>query len=128
MILLAPLVLWGQDTVKQILYDLLHALYQPMSESRFGGAPPKMVWNLRFAIKVEVRNQDSGYAIQWMNASSRVVPNKFHSEKFSQKSGDLEMFQLWISLSSKFKMTRLRYRSFEKGIFQNSIRAIISVT
>ena len=31
-------------------------------------------------------------------------------------------------LSSKFKMTRLRYRSFEKGIFQNSIRAIISVT
>lgn len=37
MILLAPLVLWGQDTVKQILYDLLHALYQPMSESRFGG-------------------------------------------------------------------------------------------
>ena len=49
--------------------------------------------------------------VQWMTAGSGILHEEFHSEEFSKKGGELEMFQLWVNLPSSSKMTKPRYQS-----------------
>ena len=100
--------------------------FPPTQKKRgVGEHPHRGFETVTFAIKGEVEHRDSGGGggkittggIQWMTAGSGVVHDEFHSREFSQKGGDFEMIQLWVNLPSKFKMTKPRYQSFEKGDF-----------
>lgn len=49
--------------------------------------------------------------IQWMTAGSGILHEEFHSERFSQGGGMLEMVQLWVNLPAARKMTRPQYQA-----------------
>lgn len=49
--------------------------------------------------------------VQWMTAASGVVHEEFHSERFTQSGGTLEMVQLWVNLPAEFKLTAPRYQN-----------------
>jgi quercetin 2,3-dioxygenase len=48
--------------------------------------------------------------VQWMTAASGVVHEEFHSRRFSQEGGTLEMVQLWVNLPAKDKLSQPRYQ------------------
>ncbi len=43
--------------------------------------------------------------VQWMTAASGVVHEEFHSERFANEGGWLEMIQLWVNLPASEKMS-----------------------
>ena len=49
--------------------------------------------------------------VQWMTAGSGVLHEEFHSERFAQKGGVLDMVQLWVNLPAKDKMTPPAYQA-----------------
>jgi redox-sensitive bicupin YhaK (pirin superfamily) len=55
--------------------------------------------------------------VQWMTAASGVVHEEFHSQRFTEAGGTLEMVQLWVNLPAKDKMTQPRYQ----GILNSQI-------
>lgn len=52
--------------------------------------------------------------VQWMTAGSGILHEEFHSERFSQAGGMLEMVQLWVNLPAEHKMTRPKYQAILK--------------
>jgi hypothetical protein len=58
--------------------------------------------------------------VQWMTAGSGIVHEEFHSERFSQAGGTLEMVQLWVNLRSKDKLSRPGYQ----GILDSQISKV----
>ncbi len=105
-----------------LLMDHAAPRYFPPTQQKLGVGehPHRGFETVTFAIKGEVEHRDSGGGggtittggIQWMTAGSGVVHDEFHSREFSEKGGDFEMIQLWVNLTSKFKMTPPRYQSF----------------
>lgn len=49
--------------------------------------------------------------VQWMTAGSGILHEEYHSEQFAQTGGKLEMFQLWVNLPQRDKMTPPRYQT-----------------
>ncbi|MDD1619901.1 MAG: pirin family protein [Methylococcaceae bacterium] len=49
--------------------------------------------------------------VQWMTAGAGILHEEFHSERFSQTGGVLEMVQLWVNLPAAQKMTRPKYQA-----------------
>lgn len=49
--------------------------------------------------------------VQWMTAGSGILHEEFHSERFTQSGGVLEMVQLWVNLPAEHKMTRPKYQA-----------------
>ncbi len=49
--------------------------------------------------------------VQWMTAGAGILHEEFHSEKFTQSGGELEMVQLWVNLPTKNKMTTPGYQA-----------------
>lgn len=49
--------------------------------------------------------------VQWMTAGSGILHEEFHSKAFGETGGMLEMFQLWVNLPQKHKMTDPRYQA-----------------
>lgn len=49
--------------------------------------------------------------VQWMTAGAGILHEEFHSEKFAQSGGELEMVQLWVNLPTKDKMTTPGYQA-----------------
>ena len=49
--------------------------------------------------------------VQWMTAASGVVHEEFHSERFSQAGGTLEMIQLWVNLPASQKLSPPGYQA-----------------
>lgn len=49
--------------------------------------------------------------VQWMTAGSGLLHEEFHSERFSQEGGVLDMVQLWVNLPAKDKMTQPAYQA-----------------
>jgi redox-sensitive bicupin YhaK (pirin superfamily) len=49
--------------------------------------------------------------VQWMTAGRGIIHEEYHSKKFTQEGGTLEMCQLWVNLPKKHKMTKPRYQS-----------------
>ncbi len=48
--------------------------------------------------------------VQWMTAASGILHEEFHSPRFSETGGTMEMAQLWVNLPAKDKMTPPRYQ------------------
>jgi redox-sensitive bicupin YhaK (pirin superfamily) len=67
--------------------------------------------------ELEHRDSSGGHGsisagdVQWMTAASGVVHEEFHSQRFTQQGGTLEMVQLWVNLPAKDKMSQPRYQS-----------------
>lgn len=53
-------------------------------------------------------------AVQWMTAGAGILHEEFHSSRFSQSGGDLQMVQLWVNLPKKDKMTAPGYQGITK--------------
>ncbi|VVE65131.1 quercetin 2,3-dioxygenase [Pandoraea captiosa] len=49
--------------------------------------------------------------VQWMTAGSGILHEEFHSERFTQSGGPLEMVQLWVNLPARSKTTRPGYQA-----------------
>lgn len=52
--------------------------------------------------------------VQWMTAGAGIVHEEFHSQKFSQAGGEMQMVQLWINLPKKDKKVPPNYQSILK--------------
>lgn len=52
--------------------------------------------------------------VQWMTAGSGILHQEYHSEKFTNQGGTLQMIQLWVNLPAKYKMTSPAYQSILK--------------
>ncbi len=53
--------------------------------------------------------------VQWMTAGSGILHEEFHSERFTQSGGPLEMVQLWVNLPAQDKMARPGYQAIVDG-------------
>lgn len=53
--------------------------------------------------------------VQWMTAGSGILHEEFHSERFTQSGGALEMVQLWVNLPARDKKTRPGYQAIVDG-------------
>jgi len=49
--------------------------------------------------------------VQWMTAASGILHEEFHSPRFTQTGGALEMAQLWVNLPARHKMSAPRYQT-----------------
>jgi hypothetical protein len=49
--------------------------------------------------------------VQWMTAAAGILHEEFHSERFTQVGGMLEMMQLWVNLPAKDKLAPPRYQT-----------------
>ncbi|MGR8978880.1 MAG: pirin family protein [Gammaproteobacteria bacterium] len=49
--------------------------------------------------------------VQWMTAGSGILHEEFHSERFAQAGGMLEMVQLWVNLPAEHKRTQPKYQA-----------------
>jgi quercetin 2,3-dioxygenase len=55
--------------------------------------------------------------VQWMTAASGVVHEEFHSSKFVEQGGTLEMIQLWVNLPAADKMAAPKYQDLRDNAF-----------
>ena len=53
--------------------------------------------------------------VQWMTAGSGLVHEEFHGRHFARQGGRFEMFQLWVNLPARFKMSKPRYQGIPKS-------------
>jgi redox-sensitive bicupin YhaK (pirin superfamily) len=49
--------------------------------------------------------------VQWMTAGSGILHEEFHSERYTQSGGMLEMVQLWVNIPAEHKMTQPKYQA-----------------
>ncbi len=49
--------------------------------------------------------------VQWMTAGAGILHEEFHSRRFAESGGTLEMAQLWVNLPAGEKMTAPRYQT-----------------
>jgi hypothetical protein len=49
--------------------------------------------------------------VQWMTAGAGILHEEFHSPRFTQEGGALEMVQLWVNLPACSKMQAPRYQA-----------------
>lgn len=69
----------------------------------------------------EVSHRDSaGHAdtiytgdVQWMTAGAGILHEEFHSQRFTEHGGTMEMAQLWVNLPAKDKLTPPRYQGIK---------------
>ncbi|WP_430454468.1 pirin family protein [Rhodopirellula europaea] len=55
--------------------------------------------------------------VQWMTAASGVVHEEFHSRRFANEGGTLEMVQLWVNLRSTDKTAPPKYQDLRDDQF-----------
>lgn len=55
--------------------------------------------------------------VQWMTAASGVVHEEFHSRRFANEGGILEMVQLWVNLRSTDKTAPPKYQDLRDDQF-----------
>ena len=55
--------------------------------------------------------------VQWMTAASGIVHEEFHSRRFANEGGMLEMVQLWVNLSAKDKPSQPKYQDLRDNQF-----------
>ncbi|TWU10299.1 Quercetin 2,3-dioxygenase [Novipirellula galeiformis] len=48
--------------------------------------------------------------VQWMTAAAGIVHEEFHSRRFANQGGTLEMVQLWVNLPAKAKKSPPKYQ------------------
>lgn len=90
-----------------------------------GEHPHRGFETVTFALQGEIEHRDSSGGggtiteggVQWMSAAGGVVHEEFHSRKFSEQGGMLEMVQLWVNLPKKHKMNQPKYQGVSKEDF-----------
>ena len=55
--------------------------------------------------------------VQWMTAASGIVHEEFHSHRFAEEGGTLEMVQLWVNLRSADKSSPPKYQDLRDKDF-----------
>jgi quercetin 2,3-dioxygenase len=53
--------------------------------------------------------------VQWMTAGRGIIHEEYHSRKFTENGGTLEMCQLWVNLPKQYKMVEPRYQPILKN-------------
>jgi redox-sensitive bicupin YhaK (pirin superfamily) len=93
--------------------------FEPTSQPRgVGEHPHRGFETVTFAYRGEISHRDSTGAggiigpgdVQWMTAAGGVVHEEFHSKRFTEQGGDMEMVQLWVNLPAKHKMDAPGYQ------------------
>ena len=49
--------------------------------------------------------------VQWMTAASGILHEEFHSQRFAETGGNMQMVQLWVNLPAKDKMSEPGYQT-----------------
>ena len=55
--------------------------------------------------------------VQWMTAAGGIVHEEFHSQKFTDEGGTLEMVQLWVNLPASAKSAAPKYQDLRDAQF-----------
>lgn len=55
--------------------------------------------------------------VQWMTAASGIVHEEYHSRKFAEQGGILEMVQLWVNLPAANKKSPPKYQELKAAQF-----------
>ena len=93
--------------------------FDPTEEKRgVGEHPHRGFETVTIVYQGELEHRDSSGShgtigpgeVQWMTAASGVVHEEFHSQRFAQNGGTLEMIQLWVNLPAKDKRSPPRYQ------------------
>lgn len=87
----------------------------------FGPHPHRGFETVTFILKGDLTHKDSSGAesvikaggVQWMTAGKGLIHAEVSSEDFMKTGGELEILQLWVNLSSKYKMTEPRYKGLQ---------------
>ena len=94
--------------------------FPPATERRgVGEHPHRGFETVTFAYRGEIEHRDSHGGggtigpgdVQWMTAGSGLVHEEFHSQRFTEAGGDMEMVQLWVNLPASKKMTAPGYQA-----------------
>lgn len=54
--------------------------------------------------------------VQWMTAAAGVLHEEYHSKRFAQAGGRLDMVQLWVNLPAAEKMSKPRYQALVRDM------------
>lgn len=120
----------GETLSPFLLFDYAGPMEFSPTQARLGvGEHPHRGFEtvtIVYAGEIEHRDSSGGGGIigqgdvQWMTAASGVVHEEFHSRRFGQQGGLLEMVQLWVNLPARDKMSSPRYQS----ILRNQIPVV----
>jgi redox-sensitive bicupin YhaK (pirin superfamily) len=104
-----------------LMFDYGAPKYFPPTTKKLGvGQHPHRGFEtvtIAFQGEVEHRDCNGGHGIigpgdvQWMTAASGVVHEEFHSRKFAETGGTMEMAQLWVNLPALHKMDPPKYQA-----------------
>ena len=112
----------GDPRVQSPFLLLDHAprrYFEPAARRRgVGEHPHRGFETVTFAYRGEIEHRDSTGGggrigpgdVQWMTAASGLVHEEFHSQRFTETGGDMEMVQLWVNLPASAKMSKPGYQ------------------
>ncbi len=113
----------GDPRVQSPFLLLDHAArrsFDPSTKRRgVGEHPHRGFETVTFAYRGEIEHRDSSGGggtigagdVQWMTAAGGIVHEEFHSQRFTEQGGELEMVQLWVNLPAKSKMSPPGYQA-----------------
>ncbi|MCH8498638.1 MAG: pirin family protein [Marinobacter sp.] len=96
------------------------AVFPPSSPIRgVGQHPHRGFETVTLVYQGELEHRDTSGAggligegdVQWMTAGAGIVHEEFHSRRFAERGGPLEMVQLWINLPARDKGTPAAYQT-----------------
>ena len=104
-----------------LMLDYAGPAYFPATSERkgVGSHPHRGFETVTIVYEGEVAHKDStgqggiigSGDVQWMTAGAGILHEEFHSERFANQGGVLEMVQLWVNLPAKYKMTTPNYQA-----------------
>jgi redox-sensitive bicupin YhaK (pirin superfamily) len=112
----------GDPRVQSPFLLLDHAprrYFEPADHRRgVGEHPHRGFETVTFAYRGEIEHRDSTGGggrigagdVQWMTAAGGLVHEEFHSQRFTETGGDMEMVQLWVNLPASAKLSKPGYQ------------------
>ena len=110
-----------------LMLDYAREKFKPTKTKRrgVGQHPHRGFETVTIAYQGEIEHADSAGNggiikkgdVQWMTAGRGIIHEEFHSTKWSEGGGVVEMVQLWVNLPKKYKMIAPSYQ----GILKESI-------
>ncbi len=111
----------GQELSPFLLmdYGAPHTFEAGTERRGVGAHPHKGFETVTFVFQGELEHRDSTGAggmigpgdVQWMTAGRGIVHEEFHSPRFTESGGTLEMVQLWVNLRAADKNAPPQYQS-----------------
>jgi len=104
-----------------LMFDYAKPKHFPPTKDQLGVGrhPHRGFETVTLALQGEIEHSDNkGHRdvigegdVQWMTAARGIVHDEFHSQKFRERGGTMEMCQLWVNLPKSHKMTDPRYQA-----------------